>query len=147
VTRAATILSVAMALSRILGFFRNSVISAEFGQNRATDILNAAYYIPDTIYLILVGGGMSTAFIPILSRYLAEGREDEGWRVISIAYNVVLILMLVVLAAGIVFAPELVGLIVPGFGPAALADTVLLTRIMFLSILFHSLNGVLIGNE
>ncbi len=136
-----------MALSRILGFFRNSVISAEFGQNRATDILNAAYYIPDTIYLILVGGGMSTAFIPILSRYLAEGREDEGWRVISIAYNVVLILMLVVLAAGIVFAPELVGLIVPGFGPAALADTVLLTRIMFLSILFHSLNGVLIGTE
>lgn len=147
VTRAATILSVAMALSRILGFFRNSVISAEFGQNRATDILNAAYYIPDTIYLILVGGGMSTAFIPILSRYLSQGREDEGWRVASIAYNVILILMLTVLAAAIVFAPTLVGWIVPGFGSAALADTVLLTRIMFLSILFHSLNGVLIGSE
>jgi len=147
VARAATFISVAMALSRVLGFFRNSVISAEFGQNRATDILNASYYVPDTIYLILVGGGMSTAFIPILSRYLAQHREDLVWRVASAAYNIVLILIALVIVAALVFTPQIMGLVVPGFGPAAQADVVLLTRIMFLSILFHCLNGVLMGVE
>jgi putative peptidoglycan lipid II flippase len=147
VARAATLISVAMAVSRILGFVRNSVISFEFGQNRATDILNASYYVPDTLYLILVGGGMSTAFIPILSRYLAQRREDQAWYVASVAYNLVLGLLLVVLAAAIVFTPAFMRLVVPGFGPTALADVVLMTRIMFLSILFHCLNAVLMGVE
>lgn len=145
--RAATLISVAMALSRILGFVRNSVISYEFGQNRATDILNASYFLPDTIYLILVGGGMSTAFIPILSRYLGQRSEDQLWYVVSAAYNVVLVAVLVLLGAAIVFTPEIMRVLVIGFGPAAQADVVLLTRIMFLSILFACLNAVLIGVE
>jgi putative peptidoglycan lipid II flippase len=126
---------------------RNSVISAEFGQNRATDILNASYYVPDTLYLILVGGGMSTAFIPILSRYLARGQEEEGWRVSSIAYNLVLVGISAVVALAVVFTSPLVHLVVPGFHRQALRDTVLLTRIMFLSILFHCLSAVLMGVE
>lgn len=145
--RAATLIGVAMALSRVLGFVRNSVISAAFGQNRSVDILNASYFAPDTIYLILVGGGMSTAFIPILSRYLAERREDQVWYVTSVAYNLVLLLLFVVLAAAVAFAPLLVRVVAPGFGPAALADAAALTRIMFLAILFHALNAVLMGVE
>lgn len=145
--RAATFISVAMALSRILGFARNSVIASTFGQNRATDILNASYYLPDTIYLILVGGGMSTAFIPILSRYLGQRREDQVWYVSSAAYNVVLIVILALLGLAIVFTPQIMRVLVIGFGPAAQADVDILTRIMFLSILFACLNAVLIGIE
>ena len=147
VARAATLLSVAMALSRILGFVRNSVISYEFGQNRATDILNASYYLPDTVYLILVGGGMSTAFIPILSRYLGQKREDQLWYVASIAYNAVIVAVLLLLAGAIVFTPEIMRVLVIGFGPQAQSDVVLLTRIMFLSIFFACLNAVLMGIE
>jgi putative peptidoglycan lipid II flippase len=147
VARAATLISVAMALSRILGFARNTAIAYTFGQNRATDILNASYYLPDTIYLILVGGGMSTAFIPILSRYLGQKREDEVWYVASSAYNVVLIAVLVLLGLAIVFTPEIMAVLVPGFDATARADVDLLTRIMFISILFACLNAVLMGIE
>ena len=147
VARAATVISVAMALSRVLGFVRNSVISYYFGQGRAADILNASYYVPDTLYLILVGGGMSTAFIPVLTRYLSAKREDQVWYVASVAYNVVLVGVFVVLAGAIVFTPDLMHLVVPGFDPLAQADVVVLTRIMFLSILFHCLNAVLMGVE
>lgn len=147
VARAATIVSVAMALSRILGFLRSSVISAQFGQNRATDILNASFQIPDTIYLILVGGGVSSAFIPVLSRYLADENREELWRVVSIAYNIVLVGIGVVLIAAILVAPTLVSWIAPGFTPVEVADTALLTRITLVAILFHSLNGVLLGTE
>ncbi len=145
--RATTIVGVAMVLSRILGFLRSSVISALFGQNNATDAYNAAFQIPDLFYTVLIGGGMSSAFVPVLSRYLAEGREDEGWRVVSIAFNFVAVLMLVVLSLAFVFAPWYLHLIFWGFRGSKLALTILLTRITLGSIFFHSLNAILIGTE
>jgi len=144
---AAALVGSAMALSRVLGFFRNSVIAALFGQNNVTDAYNTAFLIPDTLYLILIGGGISSAFIPVLARYISEKREDEGWRVISIAFSVTLVGMSAILAVGIAAAPDLVHIIAPWFSPAKAALTVALTRITLITILFHSLNGVLIGTE
>jgi putative peptidoglycan lipid II flippase len=145
--RAAAIVGVAMVLSRILGFFRNSAIAALFGQGLATDAFYAAYLVPDTIYLILIGGGVSSAFIPVLTRYLSEDREDEVWRVTSIAFNVVAVGLVIVLGLGMLLAPWYLHLILPGFGPQKLALTTELTRITLASIFFHGLNGVLIGTE
>lgn len=144
---AATIVGVAMMLSRVLGFLRNSVIAALFGQGRATDAFNAAYLVPDTVYLVLIGGGISSAFIPVLSRYIAAEENDEGWRVTSIAFNAVALLMLVAVAVGMVLAPWYLHLLLPGFPPGKLALTIGLTRITLASIFFHSLNGILIGTE
>ena len=136
-----------MFLSRILGFFRNTAIAALFGQNNITDAYNTAYLLPDTLYLILIGGGVSSAFIPVLARYIRENQEDEGWRVISIAFSITLIGMSIVILLGFVFAPAVVKILAPWFSPAKLALTVALTRVTILAILFHSLNGVLIGTE
>ncbi len=145
--RATTLVAAAMVLSRVLGFLRNSVISDLFGQGNLTDAYTAAFLVPDTFYMILIGGGISSAFIPTLTRYLTEGREEEGWRVISIAFNFILVLMTIVLAIAFWLAPWYMHLILPGFGPAKIALTVSLTRITLASIFFHSLNGVLLGTE
>lgn len=144
---AAAIVGVAMVLSRILGFFRNTAIAALFGQGFATDAFNAAYMVPDTIYLILIGGGVSSAFIPVLTRYLTEEREEEVWRVTSIAFNLAAVGLTVVLGLGMLLAPWYLHIIFPGFAPDKLALTVYLTRITLASIFFHGLNGVLIGTE
>ncbi|MDA8344359.1 MAG: murein biosynthesis integral membrane protein MurJ [Thermaerobacter sp.] len=145
--QATTIVALAMVLSRILGFFRSSVISALFGQGNLTDAYNAAFMVPDTFYMVLIGGGISSAFIPTLTRYIAEGNDDEGWRVTSIAFNFVALMMTVVLVLAFILAPWYMHLVEPGFGPAKLHLTVYLTRITLASIFFHSLNGVLIGTE
>lgn len=144
---AATIVGTAMVLSRILGFLRNSVISALFGQGRLTDAFNAAYLVPDTVYMVLIGGGISSAFIPVLSRYIASEDPEEGWRFTSIAFNAVAVVMIVVISLGILFAPWYLQILLPGFPPGKLALTIGLTRITLASIFFHSLNGVLIGTE
>ncbi len=145
--RSAAILSLASALSRILGFLRNTAISALFGQNRLTDMLNTSFVIPDTIYLILVGGGVSSAFIPVLSSYLAEQDEDAVWQTVSIAFNLVLAVVGLAVILGMIWAPNLVHLVAPGFTPDQVAYTAYLTRIVLVAILFHCLNGVLIGTE
>jgi putative peptidoglycan lipid II flippase len=136
-----------MAASRVLGFLRNSVISAAFGQNRLTDMLNTSFVIPDTIYLILVGGGVSSAFIPVLSRYLAQQDEHEVWWMVSTALNFVALVVGTAVTMAALFAFPLVHWIAPGFSPDQVSYTAGLTRIVLLSVIFHSLNGVLMGVE
>ena len=132
VAKAAGILMVAMIASRILGYVRDMVIYAYFGQNNLTDAYNAAFSIPDFLYYLLVGGALSSAFIPVFASYIATNKEEEGWRVASTIFNLVLIMMLIGITLGIVFAPALIKLLVPGFTPENIQLTVKMTRIMFL---------------
>ncbi|MBQ3180314.1 MAG: murein biosynthesis integral membrane protein MurJ, partial [Firmicutes bacterium] len=53
---AANILMLTTIASRILGYLRDVLIFAKFGQNNLTDAYNAAFSIPDFLYMILVGG-------------------------------------------------------------------------------------------
>ena len=145
VAKAAGILMIAMVVSRLLGYVRDMVIYAYFGQNNLTDAYNAAFSIPDFLYYLLVGGALSSAFIPVFASYIATNKEEEGWRVASTIFNLVIILMLVGITLGIIFAPALIHLLVPGFSPENIALTVKMTRIMFLQTFFMALNGISMG--
>ncbi len=145
VARAAGIIMASMVLSRIIGYVRDMVILARFGQNKFTDAYNAAFSIPDFLYYLLVGGALSSAFIPVFSSYLATQKEEDGWRVASTIFNIVMILMLVGISIGFIFAPTLIYILVPGFSPDNLDLTVKMTRIMFLQTFFMALNGISMG--
>ncbi|MDD2401384.1 MAG: murein biosynthesis integral membrane protein MurJ [Clostridia bacterium] len=145
VAKAAGILMVAMVFSRIIGYVRDVVIYSSFGQNNLTDAYNAAFSIPDFLYFLLVGGALSSAFIPVFSSYIATEKEEEGWKVASIIFNIVIILMLIGSTIGIIFAPTLIRILVPGFTPENIILTVKMTRIMFIQALFMALSGISIG--
>ena len=145
VAKAAGILMVAMVASRILGYVRDMVIYAYFGQNNLTDAYNAAFSIPDFLYYLLVGGALSSAFIPVFASYIATNKEEEGWRVASTIFNLVIIMMLAGITLGIIFAPALIQFLVPGFSPDNIALTVKMTRIMFFQTFFMALNGISMG--
>lgn len=145
VAKAAGILMVAMVLSRIIGYVRDMVIYARFGQNNLTDAYNAAFSIPDFLYYLLVGGALSSAFIPVFSGFIATDKEEDGWQVASTIFNIIVILMLVGIAIGVFFAPQLVYILVPGFTPENIALTVKMTRIMFIQTFFMALNGISMG--
>ncbi|HHX96075.1 MAG TPA: murein biosynthesis integral membrane protein MurJ [Clostridia bacterium] len=145
VAKAAGILMVAMIFSRILGYVRDMVIYAYFGQNNLTDAYNAAFSIPDFLYYLLVGGALSSAFIPVFAGYIATDEEEEGWRVASTIFNLVIIVMLGAIVLGLIFTPSLIRLLVPGFSSADIALTVKMTRIMFLQTFFMALNGISMG--
>ena len=72
VAHSAVVVMLAMIVSRVLGYIRDVIIYAQIGQNHFTDAYNAAFKIPDCIYMILVGGALSAAFIPVVSSYLAK---------------------------------------------------------------------------
>ena len=91
VAEAAGFIMICMVISRILGYVRDVVIYAQFGQNRLTDAYNAAFSVPDFLYQLLVGGALSSAFIPVFSSYIATDREEDAWQVASITFNIIMI--------------------------------------------------------
>lgn len=141
----AMLLMITTVISRILGFIRDIFILNQFGQNRVTDAYNAAFSIPDFLYMLLVGGALSSAFIPIFSSYIATDREEEGWKVASIVFNWVIVFLGVGVLLGYIYTDKLIYLLVPGFDPAGLEMTVKLTRIMFFQVLFMCFSGISMG--
>ena len=150
VMKAAGILVIANLLSSILGFVRDIIISSVFDMSSATDAYNTAFTIPDTIYTILVGGGLSAAFIPVFSSYLAEKREEDGYRMASSILNIVAIVAAVFCIIGEIFTPQLLPSFVDfsdvnRWTPEVVQLTVTLTRIMFFQCFFMCLTGICMG--
>jgi len=145
VAGAAGILVLAGIASRILGYIRDMVLYARFGQNAVTDAYNAAFSIPDFLYLLLVGGALSSAFIPVFGGYLARKEREDAVIVASTIFNLVLVLMTAGIALGMVYTPLLIQALVPGFDDSTQALTVQLTRIMLIQALFMGLSGLTAG--
>ena len=142
---AAALVAAAFALSRVLGMVRNIVIGNQFppvaGDIRA-DAYAAAFNVPDTLFLLIIGGAVGSAFIPVFSGLMEQKKSAAAWRLATTLINgSVVALALGGILLG-VLAPQLVGgLLAPQFSPAKQALTVDLTRIMLLSPLLLGLGG------
>lgn len=145
VAKAAGIIMFATLLSRLLGFVREAAIGAKFGQNQITDSYIAAFTLPDFLYFILVGGAISTAFIPVLSSYISTGKQEEGNRIASSFINLMLLLTGLGIIVGEIFTPYLIPLVAYDFKGETLERTIYLTRIMFPSVIFTGLAGLSMG--
>lgn len=145
VAKAAGSIMLAMLISRMLGFVREAVIGAKFGQNEVTDSYIAAFALPDFLYFLLVGGALSTAFIPVFSSYIATDKEEDGWIVASTFINAMLLLLGIGIVLGEIFTPYLIPLVAYDFKGETLERTIYLTRIMFPSVLFTGLAGLSMG--
>jgi len=142
IARAALFMMLMTAVARVLGFAREAVMMTLFGQNYLTDAYRAAFSIPDFIYLLLVGGALSAALIPVFTTYLSNGREEEGWEAVSVVFNYIVLLLLVLIAAAYFFTSPLIKLLAPGLPPAYAAMAVSLTHIMFIQTFFMALSGI-----
>ncbi|MDR1603846.1 MAG: murein biosynthesis integral membrane protein MurJ [Gracilibacteraceae bacterium] len=145
IMRAAGFLMGANLLSRLLGFVRESLMAGLFGQTAATDAYNTAFILPDLVYWLLVGGILSAAFIPVLSGFIAAGREEEGWIVVSSVVNMVFILLCLLVIAAIFAVPAFVAWQAPGFTPENQALTVVLCRILLLQPVVLAFSGITMG--
>ncbi len=84
-------------LSRVLGFFREWTVAHQVGSNAMTDAYYAAFTLPDFLNYLVAGASLSVTFIPVFTKYAAEDREDEAWRVFS---TVITFMGLVLIASG-----------------------------------------------
>lgn len=145
IARNAGIVMVLILISRLLGFVRERAIADVFGLTWETDAFRAAFNIPDLMYFLLVGGAISSAFIPVFSELLARGQEEDAWGMAATFINLVSIALLVFTVLGVTGSPWLAPLVAPGFEGNQLALLVVLMRVMFPAVLFTALAGVGMG--
>ena len=130
-------------LSRMLGFFREWTVAHHIGSSAITDAYYAAFTLPDFLNYLVAGGALGLIFIPVFTKYIAEGRADEGWHVFSTVITFMSIVLIVLITVGEIFTVQLVHLIAPGFAPAQRSEVVLLTRLMLPAQLFLYLGSVM----
>ena len=134
-------------LSRLAGLVRDLVTSYFFGASMAADAFFMAWRIPNLLRRFLGEGAFTAAFVPVFTGTLTEGGAPAA----AILFKRVFTLMVLVLAAlsvlGIIFTPEIVSLIAPGFReePEKFRLTVYILRILFPYIFFMGLGALFMG--
>lgn len=144
ITQAALFIMVINVLSRLLGFAREAVIANEFGATYLTDAYLLAYTLPYFLQAVL-GMALVSSIVPVVTKYLVKGEEQEAWRIASITVNWTALFMLVFTVIGVLGARLLVQVTAPGFDDSTADLATGLTVIMFPSVIFMGVAQLITG--
>jgi putative peptidoglycan lipid II flippase len=134
-------------VSRVFGLVRDMVINSVFGANAATDAFWVAFRIPNFMRRLFAEGSFSTAFVPVFTEFKEKRTHEELKELMARTAGTLGGVLLVIVALGVLFAPEVALLFSPGASdePAKFALTVDLLRLTFPFLLFVSLTALAAG--
>ena len=141
----AAILAASAALSRVLGYLREAVISRVLGAGAEVDAYGAAFMLPDLLNYFLAGGALSIAFIPFYTRTRDREGEEAAQRFFAVVLGTTGALAIAATVALWIGADCLVAVQFPRFDPEQSALTARLTRILLPAQIFFLTGGVLRG--
>jgi putative peptidoglycan lipid II flippase len=150
VVRSASVVSAAVLLSRLSGVAREMVMAYAFGAGAAHDAFLLGFRIPNLTRDLVGEGAFSSAFIPTFTNSLVNpgdsGRRDAQ-ELASQVTSAILVIVGTLCLLGMLFAPQLVALLAPGFlaDPAKFHLAVRLARIMFPFLVLISLSSQATG--
>jgi putative peptidoglycan lipid II flippase len=139
---------VAFIISNIAGLTRQILVANAFGTKADMEAFNAANRVAETLFNLVAGGALSSAFIPIFTSLLAKNDRKRAWRLVSAVANLVLIITVAVGMAAAIFAPWVVRhVLAPGFASDPVKEnlTIALMRLMLPSAVIFGLSGLVMG--
>ena len=139
--RSMTLVMAATLLSRVLGFGREIAIAYRFGATIETDAYLVAILLP-TILFYAFSDALRNTFITVFASFKKD--ESAPFFVNTLVLYASAALLAVVFL-GVIFAPQVVFLLAPGFKGESFELTVKLTRILVPGIFFMGLAGVATG--
>lgn len=115
ITTAAAVIIILTLASRLLGLVRYRVLAGQFG-SESLDLTSflAAFTIPDFIFNVIVIGALSTAFIPVISGYLAKREVKEAQAIFSVVISYALLLTAAFTVVVFIFSYPIAQLLLPG---------------------------------
>jgi putative peptidoglycan lipid II flippase len=142
----ALLVSAATMLSRVLGLVREQLFAALLGATAFADAFVVAFRIPNLLRDLFAEGALSAAFVPTFAEHLKRSRE-AAFRLGSVVVGTLALVAGLITLLGIVFAPELVAAMAPGFDqvPGKVELTVVCTRVMFPFLPMVALAAVAMG--
>src|SRR5687768_5062078 len=111
VARSAGIVSIAVMVSRIFGLIRETIFARFFGAGFLYDAFIVGFRIPNLLRDLFAEGALSAAFVKVFTDYQLKNSEKEAWRLASLVFNALAVVLSVVAIAGVLLSPLLVKLI------------------------------------
>ncbi len=138
----------AFVISNLAGLLRQVLVAGAFGTQAEIEAFNAANRVAETLFTLVAGGALASAFIPTFTTLLTQGDRKAAWRLASSIINLILVTMAVALTLAAFFAPQIVRYILaPGFAsdPAKEALTISLVRMMLPSAAIFGVSGLVMS--
>ena len=143
--------------SRMLGLVRTMVISNQFGASHEYEAYLAAIRLSDTLFQVLAGGAVASAFIPVFATYRARHDMEGAWRLASSMLTIAAVVMTPISILLMVFAPQVMSLEASGWDrptqdlAANLARILLFSPVLFavstfVSSILNSFNRFLLAS-
>ncbi|MCR4311745.1 MAG: murein biosynthesis integral membrane protein MurJ, partial [Candidatus Uhrbacteria bacterium] len=126
---------------RVVGFFRDRILSGLFGKGDELDVYYAAFSIPDLLFQLLIVGALSASFIAIFTKYF-EKDDAKAWRFTNNVLNVLAIAFAIVTVVAMTFAGPLATLVAPGFSPEKQLAVAHMSRILFVGEFLFAISMV-----
>jgi len=148
IARAAGTVMFALIISQLFGLARNIILAASFPAATALDPYLAANRVAETLFLLVAGGALGSAFIPTFTGLLVRDERGSAWRLASGVGNLVTLALSLLAALAAVFAPQIVRYVLaPGFAgqPELFTTTVELLRIQLISAVIFGVSGLVMG--
>lgn len=117
--------------SRIAGLVRERVFAQFFGTTLYADAFRAGLRMPNVLQNLLGEGTLSASFIPVYAELLEQGRTKDAGRVAGTIFSLLLAVAGALSLVGILFAPLLTDVFLPGFSGERRELTITITRILF----------------
>jgi putative peptidoglycan lipid II flippase len=148
IIRAAIIISIGNVLTRIFGVARESVLAALFGTAGYTAAFAIADNVLSIFFDLLVSGAISSALIPVLSRYAADTAPEkraEFWHIVNTLLTLGLVFALSVMALLQLVTDPLANFMAQGESGEIRQLTAGLTRIILFGIVFLGVSSIMMA--
>ncbi|HWA15390.1 MAG TPA: murein biosynthesis integral membrane protein MurJ, partial [Gemmatimonadales bacterium] len=148
IARAAGTVMLAIVAGQVAGLARSILVARAFGASPELDAFYYANRVSETIFLLVAGGALGSAFIPAFTGLLVRDEKAAAWRLASAIANAVLVTLSLLAVLAFFLAPQIVRyLIAPGIAndPALFALTISLLRIQLISTVLFGLGGLVVG--
>ncbi|MGW1846533.1 murein biosynthesis integral membrane protein MurJ [Streptomyces sp. NPDC001966] len=124
--KSSALMAAGTLVSRLTGFVRSLVITAALGAALLGDSFTIAYTLPTMIYILTVGGGLNSVFVPQLVRSMKDD-EDGGEAYANRLLTLVMVALGVIVALAVFAAPWLIHMMSPTIAQDAAANSVAVT--------------------
>jgi putative peptidoglycan lipid II flippase len=146
IARAAGTIMATFIVVKLVGLLASMLMARAFGTSDQQAAFVAANQVSDTLFSLVAGGALASAFIPTFTTLLTRDRREDAWRLASAVCNLVLLVLIVLSLLCAIFAPWVVTNLLTQFNnPEQVNLTVNLLRIQIASAVIFGLSGLVMG--
>jgi putative peptidoglycan lipid II flippase len=142
-TSAAFIVLIGYLASGVLGMVRTAAFNGIFGASAELEAFYAAQRIPEMLFTLVAGGALGSSFIPVFSRFRAQGDINQSWRLASAVMTISALAATVLGILLAITAPLYMPIL---YNRELYLDLAIgMTRLMLITTVIFSISGLLMG--